>query len=53
MTRPAGGWEEPNKLVAENGRPKGGQMEIVVKGRNISVTEAVERYAWEKVERVR
>jgi putative sigma-54 modulation protein len=28
-------------------------MEIVVKGRNISVTEALERYAFEKVERVR
>ena len=28
-------------------------MEIAVKGRNISVTEALERYAWEKVERVR
>src|ERR687896_2265633 len=27
-------------------------MEIVVKGRNISVTEALERYALEKVERV-
>jgi putative sigma-54 modulation protein len=28
-------------------------VEIVVKGRNISVTEALERYAFEKVERVR
>ncbi len=28
-------------------------MEIVVKGRNISVTEALERYAFEKVERIR
>jgi putative sigma-54 modulation protein len=27
-------------------------LEIVVKGRNISVTEALERYAFEKVERV-
>lgn len=27
-------------------------MEIQVKGRNIPVTEALERYAWEKVERV-
>ena len=27
-------------------------MEIAVKGRNILVTEALERYAWEKVERV-
>ena len=27
-------------------------MEIAVKGRNISVTEALERYAFEKVERV-
>jgi putative sigma-54 modulation protein len=53
LTRPAGGWAEPNKLVAESGRPKGGQMEIAVKGRNISVTEALEQYAWEKVERVR
>ncbi len=28
-------------------------MEIVVKGRNISVTETLERYAFEKVERIR
>ena len=28
-------------------------MEVTVKGRNISVTEALERYAFEKVERVR
>ena len=28
-------------------------MDVVVKGRNISVTEALERYALEKVERVR
>jgi putative sigma-54 modulation protein len=28
-------------------------VEIVVKGRNISVTEALERYAFEKVERIR
>ncbi len=28
-------------------------MEVSVKGRNISVTEALERYAWEKVERIR
>jgi putative sigma-54 modulation protein len=28
-------------------------VEIVVKGRNISVTETLERYAFEKVERVR
>jgi putative sigma-54 modulation protein len=28
-------------------------VEVVVKGRNISVTEALERYAFEKVERVR
>ena len=28
-------------------------MDILVKGRNISVTEALERYALEKVERVR
>src|SRR3712207_8654259 len=27
-------------------------MEVAVKGRNILVTEALERYAWEKVERV-
>lgn len=27
-------------------------MQIVVKGRNISVTEALEQYAWEKVKRV-
>src|SRR5215210_8647600 len=27
-------------------------MDILVKGRNISVTKALERYAWEKVERV-
>ena len=27
-------------------------MEVTVKGRNILVTEALERYAWEKVERV-
>jgi putative sigma-54 modulation protein len=27
-------------------------MQILVKGRNIAVTEALERYAWEKVERV-
>ncbi len=27
-------------------------MEIAVKGRNMSVTEALERYAWEKVERI-
>jgi putative sigma-54 modulation protein len=27
-------------------------MDILVKGRNIPVTEALERYAWEKVERV-
>ncbi|MGH3146020.1 MAG: ribosome hibernation-promoting factor, HPF/YfiA family [Rubrobacter sp.] len=27
-------------------------MEILVKGRNIPVTEALERYAWDKVERV-
>ena len=27
-------------------------MEILIKGRNIPVTEALERYAWEKVERV-
>ena len=29
------------------------QLDILVKGRNISVTEALERYALEKVERVR
>ena len=28
-------------------------MEVTVKGRNMSVTEALERYAFEKVERVR
>jgi ribosome hibernation promoting factor len=28
-------------------------MEVMVKGRNISVTEALERYAFEKVERLR
>ena len=28
-------------------------MDVMVKGRNISVTEALERYAFEKVERVR
>src|SRR5918997_6838486 len=28
-------------------------MDVTVKGRNISVTEALERYAFEKVERVR
>lgn len=28
-------------------------MEVSVKGRNISVTDALERYAWEKVERIR
>jgi ribosome hibernation promoting factor len=27
-------------------------MDILIKGRNIPVTEALERYAWEKVERV-
>jgi putative sigma-54 modulation protein len=27
-------------------------MDILIKGRNITVTEALERYAWEKVERV-
>src|SRR5215207_1149205 len=27
-------------------------MHILIKGRNIPVTEALERYAWEKVERV-
>jgi putative sigma-54 modulation protein len=27
-------------------------MEVAVKGRNILVTEALERYAWEKIERV-
>jgi putative sigma-54 modulation protein len=29
------------------------QMEVAIKGRNISVTEALERYATEKVERIR
>ena len=28
-------------------------MEVAIKGRNISVTEALERYATEKVERIR
>lgn len=28
-------------------------MEVAIKGRNISVTEALERYAWEKIERIR
>ena len=28
-------------------------MDVTVKGRNISVTEALERYAFEKVERTR
>src|ERR671912_826911 len=28
------------------------QLDILIKGRNIPVTEALERYAWEKVERV-
>ncbi|MDQ4105642.1 MAG: ribosome-associated translation inhibitor RaiA, partial [Actinomycetota bacterium] len=28
-------------------------MDVAVKGRNISVTEALERYAMEKVERIR
>ena len=28
-------------------------MDVTVKGRNISVTEALERYAFEKVERIR
>jgi putative sigma-54 modulation protein len=27
-------------------------MHILIKGRNIPVTEALERYAWEKVERI-
>ena len=27
-------------------------MDILIKGRNIAVTEALERYAWEKVERI-
>src|SRR5215210_6423520 len=27
-------------------------MDILIKGRNIPVTEALERYAWEKVERI-
>jgi putative sigma-54 modulation protein len=39
--------------MADSSRLKGGAMEVTVKGRNISVTEALERYAFEKVERVR
>src|SRR3712207_6399625 len=31
---------------------EGGQEDVAVKGRNISVTEALERYATEKVERI-
>src|ERR687889_1402253 len=36
-------------LVTTEGRS---DMDILIKGRNIPVTEALERYAWEKVERV-